>query len=110
MKMIGQNDMHSNTFYFLIICLLGLFEPTLLPAMVNSNHTTSSVLFATDDILEFTISGPLRTLFKDRSGEPSYHPITLSYFLEDSTKISIELKARTRGNFRRDATNCFLPP
>ena len=56
------------------------------------------------------IAGNIRDLFNDRGANAVYHPITLSYKINDSTAVSIQLKAKTRGNFRRSKENCDFPP
>jgi len=36
--------------------------------------------------------------------------LVLSYHTKDNQEVSIDLKAKTRGNFRRSKTNCAYPP
>ncbi|MAJ52298.1 MAG: hypothetical protein CMB82_11910 [Flammeovirgaceae bacterium] len=68
----------------------------------------ASQLF-TDEILNLTLSGDLRTVFKDRGDDSQYHSVELSYF-SDQREVSIPLKIKTRGNFRKSASNCKYPP
>lgn len=67
-------------------------------------------LFDSDAILELELSGDTRSLFNDREGEASYFKMELSYQDDKGEKIVQPLKVKTRGNFRRDRTNCFYPP
>ena len=68
-------------------------------------------LFKDDDILHFKLVGRLNELFNDRSDKKvSYHPLLLQYSGKDSNLVSIQLKAETRGHFRRDKSNCSMPP
>jgi hypothetical protein len=67
-------------------------------------------LFETDKILEITLSGNIRELLNDRSGNPENHPLRLTYRGEDSSVISVPVEAKTRGNFRRLRENCYYPP
>jgi hypothetical protein len=79
---------------------------------IFSNSTKSSVssgVFDKEDVLEIKISGNIRALFNDRANDAVYHPIKLSY-KEKEAEVSIPLKAKTRGNFRRDKENCTYPP
>ncbi|MFI5132824.1 MAG: hypothetical protein ACHQEB_00740 [Chitinophagales bacterium] len=72
--------------------------------------TFTDKLFESNDILNIKLSGDLRELFNDRSDDATYHSIVLSYVTKDSSVISIPLKAKTRGNFRRTMGNCTYPP
>jgi len=67
-------------------------------------------LFGTDDILELRLKGPTQTLFNDRGDDAVYHKMDISYTNEEGEIISIPLKVKTRGNFRRDKSNCYYPP
>lgn len=71
---------------------------------------TSTDLFASDEILEIKLSGPLRDLFDDRRDAPTYFPAVISYLSKDSTEVKIPIRTRTRGNFRRARANCDYPP
>ncbi|MBX2876164.1 MAG: CotH kinase family protein [Saprospiraceae bacterium] len=67
-------------------------------------------LFDSDTILELELSGDTRSLFNDREGEASYFKMELTYQDSSGEQIVHPLKVKTRGNFRRDRTNCFYPP
>lgn len=70
----------------------------------------SDELFESNDVLNIKLSGDLRSLFNDRSDNAKYHDISLSYTDKNSTVITIPVKAKTRGNFRRTMGNCVYPP
>lgn len=70
----------------------------------------SPELFDSDEVFTITLSGNLTELLKDRSGDPAYYPLTLSYTGPDSSVVTIPLRARTRGNFRRAKGTCVYPP
>jgi hypothetical protein len=90
--------------------------PGNIPAKPDSSrpviqqHYASNELFEKEDVLTVKISGNVRDLFSDRGATPSYHPITLAYRINDTSAISIPLKAKTRGNFRKRKENCDFPP
>ena len=63
----------------------------------------------TDEILSLTLSGDIKTVLKDRGDDPQYHPVELSYVV-DQKEVKIPLKIKTRGNFRKSASNCKYPP
>lgn len=67
-------------------------------------------LFENDELLEITLNGNIRELLNDRSEDSKYHSLHLSYKNEDSNKITLPVKMKTRGNFRRLKKNCIYPP
>lgn len=68
------------------------------------------LLFKNNDPLNITLTGNIRELLKDRGNDPQYHPITLSYRTSDSSLISLSIKAKVRGHFRKARENCTIPP
>jgi hypothetical protein len=64
-------------------------------------------LFASDELIEMTLTADLVQYAKDRYAKPEYHDATLSYPWEGET-ITAEVGIRTRGRFRRDI--CDIPP
>ena len=93
----------------LILLALALLHVNI---SINAQQTSNSPqgLFEDDDVLELHLSGDVRELLRDRSDDMEYHPITLSYRTADSAKISIPIKVKTRGHFRRTQGNCRYPP
>jgi hypothetical protein len=71
---------------------------------------SQSHLFNNDTIFHFKLTGKLRELFNDRNDNATYHPMLLQYKSKDSSIVSIPLKIKTRGNFRRSVENCSMPP
>lgn len=67
-------------------------------------------LFETDELLPIKITGKLSDVLNDRGDNSQYHPLTFSYFTKDSTEISMPVKIKTRGHFRKDKANCTWPP
>ena len=85
----------------------------LLIYIYNSSVGTfaqSGKLFDSEEILELTISGDINRLIKDRKGEPEYDEMTVTYTASNQEKVSIPLRVRTRGNFRRQQNICTYPP
>lgn len=66
-------------------------------------------LFDIQEVLELTISGNVGDLMKDRGNDPQYHSLTLSY-KNAGRQISIPVKIKTRGHFRKAKENCTYPP
>ena len=66
-------------------------------------------LFAIATPLEVTIEAPLTTLMRDRP-EEEYLSGTLSYTGDEGTERILDLKIRTRGNYRRKEEHCDFAP
>ncbi|MCU0358720.1 MAG: hypothetical protein MUE95_14190 [Cyclobacteriaceae bacterium] len=67
-------------------------------------------LFDKDDVLNIILRGPVAELLKDRGENPQYHSLTLNYSDAQQKGISVPLRIRVRGNFRRQKGNCGYPP
>lgn len=66
-------------------------------------------LFASSDVLDITIEGPLKTLIGERSNE-DYYDGELRYADRNGVEQVLDLKFRTRGNYRRQKATCRFPP
>jgi hypothetical protein len=83
----------------------------LLPAVTQSQPTAiQKGLFRTEEVLSLKLTGDIRTVLNDRDNDPKYHPLLLSYPGPDSNEISIPVKVKTRGHFRKAKSNCLYPP
>ncbi len=91
----------------LIITFLGL---VFITGLSQEPVHSAKGLFASDQILKVRLSGNMKELMKDRDDDMHYHNIRLSYQEADSSQVSIPIKARTRGNFRRTEAGCTYPP
>jgi len=67
-------------------------------------------LFEGDEVINIKLSGNLKAVLNDRGDNPQYHPIVISYFSKDSNEIKLTARAKTRGHFRKDKSNCNYPP
>ena len=85
-------------------------QNTLLQQPVKKKIQAMKIFLKVIDILHFKLVGNLNDLFNDRSNNSSYHPILLQYTGKDSNLLSIQLRVKTRGHFRRLKTNCNMPP
>ena len=77
---------------------------------VKSSQPASNGLFDSDEIINIKLSGAVRTLFNDRGDNAPYRPLVLTYKGGDSNEVTINIRAKTRGNFRRKKENCTYPP
>jgi hypothetical protein len=78
---------------------------------VKVKKVKEAPLFASDEVLRIKVVTDMRAVLKDRSGEEStYFPARLSYQEASGDSVELPVKVKTRGKFRRKATNCDLPP
>jgi hypothetical protein len=89
------------------LCGIIILHPCITSAQKNKNVST---LFTRHDVLQLKLYANYKSVQKDRGKSPSYHPALLSYKNDDSIDVSIPLKIKVRGNFRKDRANCFFPP
>ena len=90
-----------------IVRKINLFCVLLVASQANAKELAP--LFATNVPLEVTIEAPLTTLMTERPDE-EYLEGTFSYTGADGTVQDLDLKIRTRGNFRRMETTCDFAP
>jgi len=76
----------------------------------SKRNVSASNLFKDEQVLHLQLSANFRTVQKDRDDDPGYHPARLSYKNNDSVDVSIPVKIKARGNFRKDRSNCIFPP
>src|SRR5687767_7403136 len=65
-------------------------------------------LFSNDSVVRFTLTTNMRSLTRSRSGEPRYQTARLTYSDTGAAPITIPLRVRARGHWRR--ANCDMPP
>jgi hypothetical protein len=102
-----MDTLKSITFAVMTSMLL-CFQGGKCSAQSQGYH--SDRLFDSDDVLNIRLSGDIRSLVKDRSNDMEYHDITLSYKGNDSAMVSIPIRSKTRGHYRRTQGNCAYPP
>ncbi len=83
------------------------FKP--FPSAIQRKNS-SGRLFESNEVLNIKLSGDLRDLFNDRSDNSKFHNITIFYTEKDSSTVSVPVKAKTRGHFRRTMGDCTYPP
>ena len=92
----------SIRFRSIMICLLLAFSAGAQEMESTGNQVAQQVpLFASNEILHLTLRGNTRALFRDRGDNPSYHKMEIAYDETDGSTVTLPLKVKTRGNFRR---------
>ncbi len=67
-------------------------------------------LFDSDELLNIKLTGNVRDALNDRSSKPKYQSFSLYYPSADGSEARTSVRARTRGHFRKDKSNCSYPP
>ena len=81
-----------------------------LVLLLFSNLADGQPVFADTSLLDVKLEFGIQQVFADIGEDPSYHKGYLSYENENGATISIPVEIRTRGIFRRKASNCSQPP
>lgn len=103
-------------FLLIISCLFIATQPVLGQGMEAdatsatdaSSDERSTMLFLEDEPIEMVLEADLKSLFKNRSAEPEYQIASIQYNDPLKGDITIPLKIRLRGNFRKK--QCSFPP
>jgi hypothetical protein len=81
----------------------------ILFALLPLGTAVSKPLFDSDEPLQAVLTAPITQIYRERKQDVRlYHAGTLAYKLSDDQTQRLNLKVRTRGNFRR--ANCANPP
>jgi len=94
----------------LVMMLFFLFCIFTCVAQSKDSAAINIGLFDNDEILDITIRGNIKELLNDRSDNDPYRPQNLVYKNADSTEVSLQVEAKTRGHFRKMRENCIYPP
>ncbi len=75
----------------------------------DSAQAENVPLFTTHELLELTLEGNLKELRNDRSDDADEHPANFTFPNPDGGLVTIPVKLRPRGNWRRQKRNCNFP-
>jgi hypothetical protein len=94
---------------YIFIAIISGTAPSQYPVN-NITVTKDEGLFSHDSVLNIRLTGNIRSLLKDRGDDGQYHSLTISYADQNGETVTIPLRIKTRGNFRRQKSNCTYPP
>ena len=113
MRLQSEHACHAFLKKSLIGLLLAVLLVTTPSSEAQQNDPTVSQavapLFASHLPLRVTIEAPLTTLMKDRPDE-EYLDGAFTFTGDDGAEQTIDLKIRTRGNYRRAEEHCDFAP
>ncbi len=88
-----------------------MFGAIATTALVATAADAQQRLFRTDSTLTVTITANFGPLLKQRdSTELQKHPAVFAYAGDNGKLVSVPVRLRARGHFRRQARNCDFPP
>lgn len=101
--------------HFSVFLLTGIEGFSLSLSLNPENSRTAErknpeKLFENNDIIKLTVLSDFSSIMKDRGEDRSYHKGLLYYITETKDTVFRKVKLKTRGNFRRNPTNCRYPP
>lgn len=92
-----------------VLLVHGFAQSQSLPIKKDSTKLHLGPLFKKDEMLELTMITNMKTLMKDRGEKPINHWAKLEYATKKKT-VSLKIKVKVRGNFRKSPINCVFPP
>ena len=93
-----------------LLVALFVFSPSANARDVRSDSNAAvAPLFANDSLMTVTIEAPLTTLMRDLPDE-EYLVGKFSFPRDDGTEQTVDLKVRTRGEYRRQKKHCDFAP
>jgi hypothetical protein len=93
----------------LTIAICSIALTSTFTSAVAADNPSSQPLFENHNLLRVQIEAPFTTLMRDRSSD-EYQDGLIHVITESGTRVTLDLKIRTRGNYRRKAENCDFAP
>ncbi len=78
-------------------------------SLAGGNDSASQPLFETNEVLRVQIEAPFTTILHDRSSD-EFRDGLFHVIAESGARETLDLKIRTRGNYRREAEHCEFAP
>lgn len=98
------------TNYYRLILLALFFCFFYLPQKGYSQEKHQPHIFDSHELLKIKLEADIHAILADRGDNPSYHEAKLSFKGHDKKKVVLNVKLRSRGNFRKHPGNCIFPP
>lgn len=71
---------------------------------------SATTLFSADEPVTITLAGPFTEIGRDRTGEPEWHPGTITLIGAAGAERTLDIRVRARGKNRRKSEVCRFPP
>lgn len=110
-----QTDMILSTLYKLVVHnhATVITSALLVLALFSISHAAArepDPLFRSDELLSFTLTGPINKIDKERDPAGVYGTASLSYTDSKGEAISLNVRLAPRGNKRLSRLTCTFPP
>ena len=89
------------------LAMLLIWMAQAIPALAANE---ADPLFATSDVLDFSLHGPFNTIARDKDEAPQLRAGTLSVVGEGGEEQIYNVELEPRGKSRRDRAVCQFPP
>ena len=97
-------------FVFLFSSMFSKGQAIAVTSLSFDSVVSKKGLFESTEVLDLTLKGDFRKILNNREGEAKYYPVSLIYLDGNKQQVSISIKVKTRGHFRRERSNCSYPP
>lgn len=97
----------------IVLAIVLIFSVGIVSAISKKERDSilNLPMFKKDDLLKYELKGDLISLLNDVGEDRSYHKCKLTSLNERNTDHPVlDVKVKTRGNFRRRKQNCNFPP
>lgn len=81
-----------------------------LGGQLSIAQSTAGGLFENEHVLDVTLSFDLAAVIQDKMEDRPYRPAKLTYTHDDGQQEVLDIKVKTRGNYRRLFLDCDIPP
>lgn len=113
----AKYDQREPGLFYIILLFLFLSAPLHAQEGQAASQAASQVdnytippLFHSDEVIGVTLKADFRAITRDIGDEREYHAAEIIYKDTGGDSLSVPLRLRTRGNFRRSREICDFPP
>jgi hypothetical protein len=97
--------------HIMILIFLGVQLAAIAQAdTISQSYYIPPPLFESNELIELIVAFDMPAVLRDIGDDRKYHDAFLSYFDLNGDTVQLQIRIRTRGNFRRDPDNCNFPP
>jgi hypothetical protein len=102
-------NLHFGPFSFISLIFGIAIAAATMSSLAAGSDPESPPLFDTNEVLRVQIEAPFTTLMRDRDSD-EYRDGFFHVISESGTRETLDVKVRTRGNYRRREENCEFAP
>ena len=92
------------------LCVATWLSGCAIAPPANAATDTAAELFSADAPVTITLAGPFAEIGRDRTGEPEWHPGSITLSDAAGAQRTLDIRVRARGKNRRKSDVCRFPP